>query len=307
MSAALYGERGFYRHTAPAAHFATSAHVPLFAEAVRRLAARVDADLGRPDPFDVVDLGAGGGELLDALAPAAPARWRLTAVEIRPRPGGRVRWRSTLPAGVTGLVFANEWLDTVPVDVVQLTADGPRVVLVDERGAETLGGPPEDADLRWLDRWWPLQHVGERAEVGRLRDAAWLGVVGSIARGVGVAVDYAHRRGARPAYGTLTGYRAGRVVLPVPDGSCDITAHLALDACAAAVVPRPSVLTTQRAALHALGITGGRPAPGGDPEMYLAALARAGAAAELTAPGGLGGFGWLVTGCGVPPPLASRS
>ena len=35
-----------------------------------------------------------------------------------------------------------------------------------------------------------------------------------------------------------------------------------------------------------------------DPAGYLAALARAGEAAELTDPGGLGGFGWLVQAVG---------
>ena len=47
-----------------------------------------------------------------------------------------------------------------------------------------------------------------------------------------LAIDYAHERERRPVYGTLTGYRDGHCVSPVPDGSCDITAHVALDACA---------------------------------------------------------------------------
>jgi SAM-dependent MidA family methyltransferase len=96
----------------------------------------------------------------------------------------------------------------------------------------------------------------------------------------------------------------------VPDGSRDLTAHVALDACAAAAAATAgatgTLLTTQRAALRALGVHGTRPPrelASADPPAYLAALARAGQAAELTDPGGLGGFGWLVQSVGVPLPL----
>ncbi|MEV7908263.1 hypothetical protein AB0P04_42380, partial [Streptomyces anulatus] len=78
-----------------------------------------------------------------------------------------------------------------------------------------------------------------------------------------------------------------------------ITAHVALDACAAAgegAGAATTVLTTQREALRALGVTGARPSldlAGRDPGGYLRALARASEEAELIAPGGLGDFGWL--------------
>ena len=123
-----------------------------------------------------------------------------------------------------------------------------------------------------------------------------------------MAVDYAHVRDSRPPFGTLTGFRAGREVPPVPDGSCDVTAHVALDACAAAVgepgggptagpVTGPvTELVTQREALHRLGVSGGRPPlslASTDPAGYVRALASAGEAAELTARGGLGDFLWL--------------
>ena len=120
--------------------------------------------------------------------------------------------------------MANEWLDDVPVDVVELTDAGWRIVLVDPAsGNEQLGPGPDDADLAWLDRWWPAGEVGDRAEVGRPRDEAWAAAVGSLRRGLAVAVDYAHQRDSRPPSGTLSGYRDGRQVPPVPDGSCDVT------------------------------------------------------------------------------------
>lgn len=64
---------------------------------------------------------------------------------------------------------------------------------------------------------------------------------------------------------------------------------------------------TQRNALRALGVSGARPAlalASTDPTAYVRALASAGAAAELTAPGGLGDFGWLLQPVGIPDGLA---
>ncbi|MFF7359817.1 SAM-dependent methyltransferase [Streptomyces sp. NPDC008125] len=306
--AALYGDGGFYRRPeGPAGHFRTSVHAsPLFASAVARLLAETAAGLGT-DTVGLVDVGAGRGELAAGVLAAAPAGLRITAyaVELADRPPGldhRIEWCARLPQGVTGLLFANEWLDNVPLDVVEVDADGTaRYVLVRAfDGAERLGGPVSGADARWLERWWTPAGPGDRAEIGLPRDLAWAEAVGSLAAGRAVAVDYAHVRGARPPFGTLTGFRAGREVDPVPDGSCDLTAHVALDACAAAGAPSggpaPELLD-QRTALGRLGVSGGRPPlalASTDPAGYVRALAAAGEAAELTARGGLGDFGWLV-------------
>ncbi|GAB2573588.1 SAM-dependent methyltransferase [Streptomyces capparidis] len=325
---ALYGPGGFFtsRPEGPAGHFRTSVHAsPLFAGAVAELVRRVDEALGGPRELAVVDVGAGRGELaaglLAALAgPGDPygvaGRLRVVAVERAARPAGldpRIEWSGDLPEGVTGLVFANEWLDNVPVDVAEADDAGvPRLVLVAPDGTERLGGPPRGADLAWLERWWPPLAPGERAELGAPRDAAWAGAVGALRRGLAVAVDYAHRREDRPPLGTLTGYRAGRQVPPVPDGSCDLTAHVALDACAAAAAPRATgtALLTQARALRALGVRGTRPPlalAASDPAGYVRALAAAGEAAELTAAGGLGSFTWLLQSVGIPVPLAPGS
>jgi SAM-dependent MidA family methyltransferase len=317
MSEALYGPGGFYASGAPpAGHFRTSVHAsPLFAGAIGTLLRRVDAALGHPDPLDLVDVGAGRAELLAQVAGAAEpglaVRLRLTAVERAPRPDGLpagIAWAAEIP-DLTGLLVANEWLDNVPLDVVERTAAGPRVVLVAPAGAESVGDPPGAADGAWLARWWPPLGAGERAEVGRARDEAWAAAVRRVRRGLAVAVDYGHRLDGRPPGGTLTGYRAGRAVPPVPDGSCDLTAHVAVDACAAAgraAGATATLLTTQRDALQQLGVRGRRPPveqAGTDPAGYLGALAAAGAAAELTDPAGLGAFSWLVHAVGIPLPL----
>lgn len=313
---ALYGADGFYRRSeAPARHFRTSVHVSQrYAAALARLLAEVDAALGRPAEMDVVDVGAGRAELLAQLRDLVPAelaaRIRPVAVEVAPRPDTLdpyVTWRDTPPARITGLVVANEWLDNIPVDVVERYEEGLRIVLIDpSTGEERPGEEPCTADRSWLERWWPLDRVGDRAEVGRFRDEAWSEVVRRIRRGVAVAADYAHRRGGRPPYGTLAGYREGRSVPATPDGSCDITAHVALDACADAgsrAGATETVLTTQRTALRALGLRGQRPAIGlaqTDPAMYVRELQRAGEEGELLDPAGFGGFGWLVQAVGAP-------
>jgi SAM-dependent MidA family methyltransferase len=320
MSTALYGPGGFFVSGAgPAAHFRTSAHAsPAFGTALLRLLDRVDAALGHPERLDVVDVGAGRGELLTTLAGLAPPelarRLRLTAVELAPRPDSLpgppavplaepIRWRDAIPAGVTGLLLATEWLDNVPLDVAEPGPEGWHHVLVDPvTGTESTGAPVCPADAEWLAAWWP---GGARAEIGLPRDLAWAAAVTAVHRGLALAVDYGHLRTHRPYDGTLTGFRAGRQVPPVPDGSCDITAHVAIDSVAAAgsaAAGLPYTLVTQREALRALGVDGGRPPlalASTDPTGYVRALAAASAAAELTDPAGLGGHWWLLQPVGL--------
>ncbi|MFI9642835.1 SAM-dependent methyltransferase [Micromonospora sp. NPDC051925] len=390
MDAALYGPDGFFVSGAgPAGHFRTSVHAsPTFAAAVFRLVTRLDAALGFPTPFDVVDVGAGRGELLRTLAtlahdpvpdtsppttsphvaspadtrpapstplttspavpsptvphPAVPSptaphpqppplahRLRLTAVELAPRPPDLppdITWTTEIPPALTGLLIATEWLDNIPLDL----ATGHHYRLVDPKtGKETPGPPLTPQDTTWLTHWWPTpppppglhpvikRFASEegaepdanllinRVEIGRSRDEAWAKAVRRVGRGVALAVDYGHLRGERPVGGTLTGYRGGRQVPPVPDGSCDVTAHVAMDSVAAAgerVAGCAYTLMSQREALLALGADGGRPPlslAGTDPAGYVRALAAASAAAELTDPAGLGGHHWLLQPVGV--------
>ncbi|MEV6798703.1 SAM-dependent methyltransferase [Micromonospora rifamycinica] len=352
MDAALYGPAGFFVSGAgPADHFRTSVHAsPAFAAAVFRLVSRLDAALGFPTPFDVVDVGAGRGELLHTLAtlahtgPADPGpvplarRLRLTAVELAPRPPTlppHIAWTTALPDAVTGLLVATEWLDNVPLDLAAPTPTSPggttsayRYRLVDPgTGVESAGPRVTVQDAAWLARWWPgpprPPAAGgtpddpdlpvARVEIGRSRDEAWADAVRRVGRGLALAVDYGHLRQARPVDGTLTGYRGGRQVPPVPDGSCDITAHVAVDSVAAAgagVAGCAYTLLSQREALRALGADGGRPPlslAGTDPAGYLRALAAASAVAELTDPAGLGGHHWLLQPVGVAvDPLMAR-
>ncbi|MFC1410660.1 SAM-dependent methyltransferase [Streptacidiphilus sp. N1-12] len=325
---ALYGDGGFFvRPSGPAAHFRTSVHASeLFAGAVLTLLRQLDQALGRPAELVVTDMGAGRAELLVALgaharaeAPELARRLVLRAVEKAPRPErlpSWIHWSDRIEPAAAGLLFANEWLDNVPVEIAEVDHEGvPRLLRVcPATGDEQLGEPVAGADAAWLDRWWPLgpEHAepGFRAEIGLPRDRAWAEAVASLGRGVAVAVDYAHRSGSRPPFGTLAAFREGREVRPVPDGSCDLTSHVALDACLdASLAANPGVVhslwTTQRDALRLLGLSGARPPlalASSDPAGYVRALAAAGEAAELTASGGLGGFGWGIQSVGIPLP-----
>lgn len=300
---ALYSGDGFYRRQgAPGRHFRTAAHAStshrLLAAALLRLAEQYRCQ-------QVVDVGAGGGELLTAMA-ELDSGVSLTGVDVADRPRdlpARVRWLREPPERAAAtLLVALELLDVVPCPVLETDGDGVlRAVHVDPpSGEEHLEGQASAADLAWCRRWWPVSdRPGARVEVGRTRDDVWSDLVSRVDGGAALAVDYAHTAQDRPVFGSLTGFRDGRAVEPVPDGGCDLTAHVALDSVAAAGMaglPEPR-LCTQRESLHRLGLSGRRPPlelAGSDPPGYLRALSAAGEAAELLDPAGLGGFTWLV-------------
>ena len=290
---ALYGPEGFYVRKRPADHFRTSVHAsPLFAAALLALAEERRIN-------QVTDIGSGGGELLAALRTLRPDL-RLVGVDVRARPRGldpSIEWCTTLPDQLVGLVVANEVLDNIPCDIVEVDGEGlPRVVEVEPgSGAERLGDPAGQAAAAWCARWWSAAAIGDRVEVGLAREEFWSDVCDRVSDGLCVAVDYGHLRATRPATQTLASYRAGRVTDVALDGSADLTAHVAMDSLQARV---GGLLRTQRDVLRELGLVGTRPPldqAATDPTGYVRGLSRASQAAELTASPGLGDFWWLLT------------
>jgi len=300
---ALYGEQGFYRQEAgPAGHFSTATQgVPQIGEQLARaLLTLMDAE--GLDTF--VDMGCGRGELLEQVHRLGP-QVRCIGVDVVARPPALARpigWvqspgGESLPDELDGLtaslVFANEWLDVVPCPIAELDSGGElREVLVDSSTtAERLGDPVSGTNLAWCQRFWPVDHLpaGDRVEIGTTRDIAWDNLLSRIESGLAIAVDYGHTADSRPGPGTLTGFRAGRQVLPVADGSCDLTAHVSMDS-----LTRDELLD-QRAALRRLGVSGRIPPHDlarSNPSAYLRGLSTASAATALTARGGLGDFLW---------------
>lgn len=236
---------------------------------------------------------------------------RVVAVDVVDRPDvldERIEWLRSpggaeLPEALDSvedaLVVAHEWLDVVPCTIARVAPDGTlREVLVDPAtGHESLGGRLAPDDLAWVGTHWPDAEPGDTVEVGRQRDLAWAALVRRIGSGTLVAVDYGHTRATRPRGGSLTAYAAGRRVDPVPDGTRDLTAHVAMDSL------EHDELRTQREVLRGLGVLGRTPPiseASADPLGYLAGLERAGAEAQLIDPQGFGGFWWAVRRVDVP-------
>ena len=127
MELALYGAEGFYTTGGGSAgrrgDFITSPEVgPLFGAVLARFFDAEWERIGRPDPFIVVDAGAGPGTLARAVLAARPAcadALHYVAVEIsapqRERHPDGVESRAVAPdAPIDGVVIANELLDNLP-------------------------------------------------------------------------------------------------------------------------------------------------------------------------------------------------
>jgi len=299
---ALYGESGFYRQpSGPAGHFSTATQgVPQIGE---QLAGALLTLMDQEGLTTFVDMACGRGELLEQVHRLRPQLLCLGVdVVARPDLSEPIGWLQSpggerLPDGLDGLtdtlLFANEWLDVVPCPIAELGEHGElcEVMVNASTGDEKLGDLLSGAGLRWCERFWPVEDLepGDRVEIGQTRDLAWEDLLSRLGSGLAIAVDYGHTIDSRPRQGTLTGFREGRQVLPVPDGSCDLTAHVAMDALI------HDKLLDQRTALKQLGVSGQIPPvelARTSPMAYLRGLSSASAAAALTARGGLGDFLW---------------
>ena len=310
---------GFYTRGGGAGRrrdFLTSAEVgPLFGAVLARALDTWWDELGRPDPFLVVDAGAGPGSLARSILAAAPRcvdALELTLVEV-----GEVQWASH-PEGVASradlptpgelgpgpaVVLANELLDNLPVSLAERTAAGwaeVAVTSVDGRLAEVLR-PLAPAQETWCHERAADAPIGARIPV-QAEAAAWVQQALAVAAGGPVVViDYARTTAelARlPMHEWLRTYADhGRAGSPLADpGSCDITCDVAVDQLALAAVP--SRVRSQAEFLAAHGIDAlvdeGRtiwadqgPAGGLD---AIAARSRVTEAEALLDPNGLGGF-----------------
>lgn len=241
--------------------------------------------------------------VLAALPAEVNARTRAYAVEVAGRPAAldhRIEWLSEPPKNITGLLFANEWLDNVPVEIAETDSSGlPRRVLVRRDGRERLGEPVSRRGGRVAGPVVAAAGRGRAAGRDRPAPGRGLGVGGGDGRPgtrgrrrlhahrvLAPPVRDAHRLpgGARERTGT------GRVVRPHgPCGAGRLRAPRRARADPARCPARPG----HRGRTPPLSLASTQPAE------YVRALARAGEAAELTAAGGLGDFGWLIQPVGV--------
>ena len=249
MDLALYDpEEGFYA-TPPVGedgHFVTSPHVsPAFGDLVARQVAESWEALGRPNPFDLVEVGAGDGTLaVQILAavrtvPDLAAALRYTAVERTPgalaalEASGLDARASLGEAGpVTGCVLANEVLDNLPFHRLRERDGRVTEVLVGLEGdrlVEVEGEPAREA----IDLLEGPLRPGEERPVSPAASAMVRDLASILDRGYAFLFDYGFGGGASP--GPVHAYRDHRVLAEILEdpGSRDVTAAVDLDAVAA--------------------------------------------------------------------------
>jgi SAM-dependent MidA family methyltransferase len=285
MRLALYHPTDGYYATRVPGHgsdYRTSPSItPWFGRLVARQLETMWEALGEPDPFWVVEVGAGLGDLasgtMEAAGPLSAAlHWRFVERFARVRSWQQRRlgrgaavatWSLTLgePPVAAGCVLANEVLDNFPVHVLEVTAGGVRELYVDLDGdhlverlgplsTPTLDGPARQA----------ATHLGEGArfelcpELGAWCDEA----AHSLQRGYLLLLDYGdiepdiwldHPRGTLATHAPAD---VGPSPLDEP-GRKDITAKVNFSAVLRAVEAagfRPEPLVSQRTWLLSLGL-----------------------------------------------------
>ncbi len=288
MEWALYHpEHGYYtsgraRVGSDHGDFTTAPHMtPVFARCLARWVAAADRALGEPDPFVLVEGGAGEGrlarDLLDALRRREPGLYqRLRYAPHEASPAARNRLEETLaphadrcvppPERFTGVYLSNELLDALPVHRIRKGPDGLEEAFVDAvDGAfrETWVRPPSPPVLGFLDRHPIPLGGGWEAEVCPAA-LEWLaGVARRLERGYVLTVDYGDEAdrlyGPHRPRGTCLAYRGHRTsgdLLDAP-GLQDLTAHVnftALRAEGRRLGLEPAPLLTQRSFLFAAGL-----------------------------------------------------
>ncbi|MGI8983934.1 MAG: SAM-dependent methyltransferase [Acidimicrobiales bacterium] len=263
---ALYHPQfGFYEtggSAGRAGDFLTSPEVgPLFGAVLARALDAWWSELGEPEPFTVVEAGAGRGTLARSVLAAAPAcgpALRYIAVEraaaLRAGHPAGVESVATIPgAPFAGVVLANELLDNLPFGLLERTAGGWAEVQVDAALAEVLV-PVGSFDSPVAGRQPFDGPVGGRVPVQRAA-REWVERARALARpGRVVAIDYAdttESMARRPWTDWARTYRNhGRGSHPLVDlGRQDITCEVAVDQ-----LPAPASNRSQAEFLRAHGI-----------------------------------------------------
>jgi SAM-dependent MidA family methyltransferase len=186
---------------------------PVFGRVIARAIRGLRTDMGAPEDFMVVELGAGRGEMAEALR-----EFRYVPVEAGPS-------TSAMPENITGVVFSNEFFDALPVRVVERRGEkwherrvdfsGGRFLFTEGGGVEALQTP---------------QNIAEVHDAG----CGWIKKIAThLHRGFVLTIDYgyANAETLRFPQGSLMSYHrhtASEDVLTNP-GERDITSHVPFD------------------------------------------------------------------------------
>lgn len=187
---------------------------PLFGAMVGRKLRGMWEAMERPNPFQVVEAGAGSGRLCrdilrwaDRAAPELSGALQYAIVEASPALerrqrslldeeglSVRIRWHESLPAGIEGCILSNELLDAMPVHRVSVRDGVLKAVFVRWEGArleeELREAPPEIGE--YFQRLGLLPGEGCYAEVN-LEALRWMRDAGrALRRGFVLTFDYGY-------------------------------------------------------------------------------------------------------------------
>jgi SAM-dependent MidA family methyltransferase len=226
MEAALYEPgAGYYRRAADpfGAHgdyFTAEQLQPVFGTLIANAIRELRQSMGNPERFCVVELGAGRREMAGYLQDLG-----YVGIDLG----------DSMPCPITGVVFANEFFDALPVHLAVRRADRFREILVGLKGDNFtfVEGDPVEGEVEiYLFRYHPKAEEGAMIEVN-LRALDWIRRLSSVVEhGYALIIDYgftAREWALRHQHGTLMSYRRHRAsddVLTAP-GESDITAHVA--------------------------------------------------------------------------------
>ncbi len=156
---------------------------PLFGKILAKQFVKFREELSNPPEFEVVEFGGQRGQLrTDVLAAAPDLVYRV------------IETSDLLPDSIVGCVFSNEFLDALPVHLVQVKDGAWQEVYVSVDLQEVIG-PLSSPRLAEYLRDLPIQYMeGYRSEVN-LRALDWLTEVARrLKRGWVVTIDYGYER-----------------------------------------------------------------------------------------------------------------
>jgi SAM-dependent MidA family methyltransferase len=211
MEIALYDPGGGYYRSAEAragrgGDFITAPELhPVFGELLARAVDDAWLTLGRPDPFVVVEHGAGEGALAVPLLAALPPEIGYHPVEVDERRVAVLRQRLTddglgerlvdpLSTPFDGVIVANEVLDALPVHRVRRRGDALRELAVDVGADGAFAEVEIDPSTPALTERLDIEGIelvdGQTAEIA-LGVEAWMrDVSGPLRDGLLILIDY---------------------------------------------------------------------------------------------------------------------
>lgn len=229
MEAALYHpEFGYYRRKRDpfgiAGDFYTAEQVqPAFGILMAQRIRMLRRCMGDPEEFAVVEMGAGRGEMAEALG-----EFRYIPVD---------RGSNRLPDRIRGVLFSNEFFDALPVHAAIVRDGTARELRVSfQRDAftwEEAGPLPEEVEC-YRKKYLGTLSDGQIFEVSLEALTALDRMAAQLEDGYVLTIDYGYTTAELPRFprGTLMSYRRHRALEDVlrDPGEQDITAHVCFTA-----------------------------------------------------------------------------